>query len=152
MLIRTMQILLMTIISLIQLPSALSHGTGGSTLGYDLKKDSNKYKHDNKIKSIAERISFTLDYQDNFITLRAQDDLKQVMDISLSSATVIISGEGAPSMLSMEPALEGAIASRISTGISKDTKLEITLRLPGEWPINIFFPQCKASTSFEFNN
>jgi len=134
-----MQLIIMTILSLTQLPSAFSHGMGSSSSGYEIKKDANKDKHDKNIKSISDRISFTLEYQDNLITLRARDDLKQVMDISLSSATVIISGEGAPFMLNMQPAQEGAIASRMPTAISKNTKLEITLRLPGEWPINISF-------------
>jgi len=133
------QLQIVAIVSLSQLSNTYSHGMGGSTLGYDLKNNTNKYKHDKKIESISERLSFTLEYQDNSVTLRARDDLKQVMDISLSSATVIISGEGDPSMLSMQPAQEGALASRMPTTISKDTKLEITLRLPGERPINISF-------------
>lgn len=137
--IRYIQLQIVAIISFSQLTNSFSHGMGGSTLGYDLKNNTNKYKHDKKIESISERISFTLEHQDNSVTLRARDDLSRVVDISLSSATVFISGGSEPSMLSMQAGQEGTMTSKIPSVISKDTKIEITLRLPGEWPINISF-------------
>jgi len=137
--IRYIQLQIVAIISFSQLTNSFSHGMGGSLLGYEIKKDVNKYKDNKKIKSISERLSFTLKYQDNLIILRARDSLNQVMDISLSSATAFISGDREPSMLIMNPGQEGNMTSKIPSAISNNTKIAITLRLPGEWPIKILF-------------
>jgi len=121
------------------LPISYSHGMGGSTTSYVKKKKTSSNEEDKKSKTISDRMNFILDAHENIIKLWVRNKLNQPIDISLASASVVVTGEGQPVMFSMQSKEEGYITSSIPITISSTTKLEITLRMPGERPVNITF-------------
>lgn len=139
-------ILTMLTFYLDHLPISYSHGMGSSTTSYVKKKKAVNNEEDKKSKTISERMKFILDAHENVIKLWVRNKLNQPIDISLASATVIVTGEGQPAMFSMQSKEEGYITSSIiPITISSTTKFEITLRMPGERPVNITFMPDKST-------
>ena len=120
-------------------PISFSHGMGGYTKSYVNKNKITHNKQNKENKAVSDRMSFILDTHKKIIKLWVHNKLNQPIDISAASATVVVSGEGKPAMYSMQSKEDGYITSTIPVTISKNTKFEITLRMPGERPINISF-------------
>jgi len=127
------------------LPISFSHGMGGSTKSNINKKKMTYNKEDNKGKTISDRMNFRLDIHGNTLKLLVRNRSNQPIDTSLASATVVVTGDGLAAMYNMQSKEEGYIISSIPITVSKNTKFQVTLRMPGERPINITFISAQSA-------
>ena len=141
-------ILITILLYLAHLPVSFSHGSGGSTFSSRSPNTHTPQEEQvEKIKPASERMVFTLKIHENVATLQIDDNSNKPMDTSIASATVVVTGDTQPGMFKMMPAKQGYIKGTIPMAISSTTKFEVTLRMPGERPINISFIPKQGSKS-----
>lgn len=119
-----------------------SHGVGGGTFSSTEPKKYKKPTPDSskkRIKSITERLTFSLKTEKNIAKLWIKTDMNKPADTSLASATVIVHDAGSPVLFKMLPTNEGYIIGTIPVKMTNTTKFDVVLRMPGGRPINLSF-------------
>ena len=126
--------------------SSLSHGVSGGSFSYEKKNTMEAVEQGPHVK---DRFNFLLKIKKDNARLWVSSKVNEAIDSGLITAMVVVSDIGKPFYFTMEPTDKGYVHGTIPNALSGNAKLSITLRLPGELPIELLFEPMKKETPIQ---